>query len=342
MLRIDREGKRLVQLKETTLTESNHWERQFQDMICASPDEFCKELSESLWIIGQEVYPSETIPDRIDILAIDSDGNGVIIELKRGTNELQLLQAISYAGMIADWHEDKFVKTLAENFKQTNDDARNAIQEHITEFTALNQSQRIILIAEDFDPAVLVSSQWLHEKYGVDIRCYRIALSQEDGKEYVTCSCIYPPLEIASLRRGGMDKAPIESGESWTNWEEALSHIDNAALVAFYKSELEQSAAEEQLRKRALIYRLGGKRRLFVNCRSKYAYVWQEGRFAGDELYWRERLSNRNSVTPVKEGRGLRFHLSTPNDFAAFTAAVRRDLLEKDFSEPEDFQGPQI
>jgi hypothetical protein len=340
MLRIDKTGKRLIRLQETTLTDTNHWERQLQDMICASPDEFCQELSEKLWVLGQEVRPSEKVADRIDILAVDEEGNSVIIELKRGTHKLHLLQAISYAGMIAKWSEDKFVETLAQSYGQAIDEARSAIQEHITELAALNQFQRIILIAEDFDPAVLISSEWLHENYAVDIRCYRMALSQEDGKEYLTCSCIYPPLEIASIGRG-VDKNPNESGESWTSWDAALENVENHALVAFYKSELDQPATEKHLRYRDLIYRLEGKRRLFVGCRSKYAYVWQEGRFAADEQYWRELLSNPNTVTQVKAGRGLRFHLVTTGDFTAFMTAVRHDLIEKDFSEPADFQEPE-
>ncbi|MGA3403923.1 MAG: hypothetical protein ABSC95_32340, partial [Acetobacteraceae bacterium] len=167
-----------------------------------------------------------------------------------------------------------------------------------------------------------------------------VALSQEDGKEYLTCSCIYPPLEIASLRRG-TDRKPDEISESWTSWQAALEHVENPALVAFYKSELDQPATEKRLRYRELIYRLGGKRHLFVSCRSKYAYVWQEGRFAADNQYWREHLSNPNTVTQVKEGRGLRFHLATTDDFTAFTTAVRHDLLEKEFTEPADFQGPE-
>jgi hypothetical protein len=340
MLRIDPASKRLVRLQETTLADASHWERQFQDMVCASPDEFCKELAEKLWIIGQEVRPSEAVPDRIDILAIDDEGRGVIVELKRGTNKLQLLQAISYAGMIAQWSEEQFVATLAQNYRQPLDEARADIQEHITELAALNQYQRIILIAEDFDPALLISAEWLHENYEVDIRCYRIALSHEDGKDYLTCSCIYPPLEIASLKRG-RDRKSEEIGEGWTDWGSALEQVDNTALVAFYKAEFEQPATEKRLRNRELIYRIAGKRRLYVNGRRKYAYVWQEGRFPADDEYWRQRLSDPNTVIAVKAGRGLRFHLSTTSDFDAFGKAVRVDLLNKDFTELADFEGPE-
>ena len=52
--------------------------------------------------------PPQTVQDRIDLLGIDSEGTSVIVELKRGSNKLQLLQAISYAGMVARWGWEEF------------------------------------------------------------------------------------------------------------------------------------------------------------------------------------------------------------------------------------------
>ena len=100
MLRIDKTANKLVRLPKTALAES-HWERKLQAMICEAPDAFCEEIGESLWVIGQEVRPSDSVPDRIDILAVDEAGGAVVIELKRGTHKLQLLQALSYAGMVS-------------------------------------------------------------------------------------------------------------------------------------------------------------------------------------------------------------------------------------------------
>jgi RecB family endonuclease NucS len=110
VLRIDKSDKKLVRLPTSALSEANHWERQLQAMICADPNPFCEEIGESLWFLGQEIRPSEVIADRIDMLAVDEGGSSVIIELKRGTNKLQLLQALSYAGMISRWSPEKSLK----------------------------------------------------------------------------------------------------------------------------------------------------------------------------------------------------------------------------------------
>jgi hypothetical protein len=156
MLRIDKNNKLLVRLPTSSLSEAEHWERDLQAMILKSPNAFCEEIGERLWIVGQEIQPSEAIPDRIDILAIDDAGSAVVIELKRGSRKLQLLQAISYAGMISRWVPEQFIETLAVNFQQPTDDTRAAIEAHTElEIPYINQTQRIVLIAEDFDPALL-------------------------------------------------------------------------------------------------------------------------------------------------------------------------------------------
>jgi hypothetical protein len=338
-LRIDRAENKLIRLAESPLATSAHWERDLQAMICADPDAFCAEIGESLWIIGQEVKASEAISDRIDILAVDEDGLGVIIELKRGSHKLQLLQAISYAGMMSRWGADRFIATLAENYRQSLDDARAAIEDHVgSEISSINKAQRILLIAEDFDPALLIAVEWLHENYNLDISCYRLQLSQENGSDYLTCTCIYPPIEIAALTRGSVGK-PRQTATAWTDWDSALASVDNQPLKDFVKAELAKDQ-ESRLAYRELIYRRDGKRRFWVSCRKKYAYVWQWGRFDGDDEYWRGILSEPKHVVPVAHGRGLRFHLTSASDFSAFSNAMTHKITEVEFSESGDFEEP--
>lgn len=338
MLRIDKDSKKLVRLIKSALADANHWERQLQSMICADPDSFCEEIGENLWVIGQEVRPSEAVPDRIDILAIDDDGSAVVIELKRGTHKLQLLQAISYAGMIARWSPERFVETLVTDYSQSNEDAQSAIEDHTgADLSSINNSQRVLLIAEDFDPAVLVASEWLHENFGVDIRCYRLQLSQENGSDYLTCTCIYPPIEIASLTRRGDRTVPDTRTRRWADWSDVLKLVENPAVKEFFNSEL-SSNQERRLPYRELIYRLNEKRRYWVACRAEFAYVWQRGRFSGDVEYWRKAISNPATVgtRQGRSGSSLRFRLSTAEDFAAFKKAVSGNLKVVEFSASPD------
>lgn len=336
MLRIDTTQKKLTLLATSPLGDSAHWERDIQAMIIATPDSFCEEIREHLWIIGQEVKPSEAVSDRIDILALDESGSAVVLELKRGTHKLQLFQALSYAGMISRWPPDRFVETLSQNYRQSLDEARSNIEDHTgSDVSSINNSQRILLVAEDFDPALLVATEWLHENYGVDIRCYRLELSQEQEREYLTCTCIYPPLEIATLTRG-TNPAGRARSDSWNTWTDALDSVENSAMRDFFMAEIGKGQ-ENRLRYRELIYRIGNKRRFWVACRKEHVHVRQGGRFPGDEAFWRTLVSAPKEVAERDNGRSLRFHLAKPEDFAAFKSALVGALSSKSFTDVADF-----
>ena len=93
MLRIEKENKRFVRLEPTSLTELSLLEREhLQEFILHSPDQFFEEVGSPLFLAGSEVRPSDSVQDRIDLLAIDKEGALVVVELKRGNHKLQLLQ----------------------------------------------------------------------------------------------------------------------------------------------------------------------------------------------------------------------------------------------------------
>ena len=264
--------------------------------------------------------------DRIDLLALDKEGNCVVVELKRGNHKPHMLQAISYAGMISQWEPDDCLQLLDADQQEALSDFLEVDQEEI------NRQQRIILVAEAYDYALLIGAEWLSEQYGVDITCCRIAVAKDSAtnSEYLVCSNVFPAPELAkeAVSRGG--KRVGTSNVKWPDWEAALSGVTNNAVVAYFKQEI-AAGRSSYLLKRYLHYRVAGKRRWGVGARTRKAYVWQQGRFEGDVEFWKHGLSEPEDVKPVKNGECLRLFLSTGEDFQFFHDAATTKLQSREW-----------
>ncbi len=322
MLRIDRTGRRFTRLETPSLAGVSLTERyDLQEFIINSPEDFFGELGLELFLLGQEIVPSEAVQDRIDLLAVDREGACVVIELKRGSHKLQMLQAISYAGMISQWSSAELLSLLDEQ-------GQSRLEQFlIVPSDEINRSQRIVLIAEAFDYALLASAEWLTERFGLSVTCCRVAVARESqtGSEYLVCSNVYPTPELAdqALPRGR--RAARAGTSEYRDWDSALAGIENPAIVAFFREQI-SGDREASLKKRILFYRLDGARRWFVQAGRAHAYVWQYGRFDDDLEFWRERLSVPDSLRRLAQGKSLRFRLETTSDCEAFHTAATRDL----------------
>ena len=329
MLKVDRKSRKLKRMNAPSLADAQILERtDLQESIYNSSDDFFAEIGERVFVIGKEVIPSQTVQDRIDLLGIDSEGTLVIVELKRGSDKLQMLQAISYAGMVARWRPEDFRNLVSEES-----------WEHLSNFLdvdveEINRRQRLLLVAEGYDYALLAGAEWLSEQHGVDIRCTSLSLAtdQETGAEYLACTSIFPPPALAeqAAARNRAPRAP--RSPKWNSWEEALFGIDNSALRAFALEELE-TGRECYLLRRTFHYRIDGKRRWNLTCRNNRAYVWQDGRFTDDIAFWQSHLSEPEAVTPVKNGRAVSFTLWTEDDFATFRDAANTTLSLQSWTE---------
>lgn len=321
MLRVDKTGRTLQALELRSLPDAGWKERQdLQQMIRNSPKAFFGEMGESLLLLGEEIRPAEFVEDRVDLLALDPRGVPVIIELKRGSNKLQLLQAISYAAMVSKWEGSRLVELRQALTGRSQQDTETEIEEFTIDFwEKLNESQRIILIAEDFEYEVLVAAEWLNENYGVDIRCYRLTISADGQTEYLNCTCIFPPPELSkhAVRRSRGASQPLK----WNDWEAALSGIGSSAVVEYFRKEI-AAGQESYLAKRLLYYRVLGVRRLFAAARTNAVYVWQYGRFDNDIEFWLKTLGQHIDIEAKKNRQCLRFFLSQAPDFEHFTNAI--------------------
>lgn len=180
-----------------TYQEIGVWEpRQIQDWIRQFPEL----LGEELLIVADQFANFSTSSDRLDLLALDRDGNLVVIELKRDASASYAdLQAIRYAAMVSSMTLDTLAQyyiTFLRKFNQEEigeDEARTRIVEFVRseEFEDLSSSPRVILCSLDFSPEVTTTALWLRT-FGIDITCVRITPYSHDGRMVVVPTRVIP------------------------------------------------------------------------------------------------------------------------------------------------------
>jgi predicted transport protein len=118
---------------------------------------------------------------RADIIALDKNGNLVIIELKKDKARLGVeMQALQYLAEFSQYKGQAFI----DKFKRKDAEIEVRIKSFIEklEIEKLNQNGRIILIAQDFDNSLLSMGEWLSNQ-GVAFRCLQYKqLKIGDGK----------------------------------------------------------------------------------------------------------------------------------------------------------------
>lgn len=163
---------KLEEIKITSLDSEGQREGNLEEWIIKNPDV----LGEDLLIIGKQVRV-EDVADGIDLLAIDRDGNLVILELKRGRTPNDIdFQALKYASYVETWDEEdiesQFLSFMETPYgKQLYPDVDNfhgLLDDFCNEDYELNGNQRIIIIANEINEKIGSVFRWLDKK-GIDV-----------------------------------------------------------------------------------------------------------------------------------------------------------------------------
>lgn len=281
MLQIDDTTKRLVPPSASTLKTEDLRERaDLQELIVNSWDVFANELGlPGLRFLGTEVQPHVSCANRIDILAFDEDeGRPVVIELKRDRDRLHLLQGLSYAGMVATWGDEQYASVLAQH---DDADLRNSVEQR-----SADVSPAVILIAEEFDPEVILPANWLRSRHQVDIACYSLKLLRFGDTLHLAAQRDLPPRGIDEVYRSRSRPAgATAAGEQ--SWDDVKGWVDADWLPAVIDRFLTSGCNSDSKRRYfATPFSDGvwGGYMFYVNKRE--AKVRFHGRREGDVAYW--------------------------------------------------------
>lgn len=194
------------------MTETSHLE----DWILQQGGEpFERQL---LWISRQD---SVTNDQRSDLIGVDSEGNLIICELKRGkATEQAVIQALGYAAEYRHLDIDALSevlynhasrKHLGELSFESEMEARSHLNASIAKGSAttsteveVNQSQVVIIVAEEFHANMLSICDYLNNASNALnywFECWQYELFTDDsdqGGTYLTFNQILPPINVRS------------------------------------------------------------------------------------------------------------------------------------------------
>ncbi|CAM3169076.1 DUF4268 domain-containing protein [Vibrio vulnificus] len=217
MFTVNHQTNRISPVKTKKFSELGFSERKhLQEWLAHQPDA----LGEELLIIQKEFDGFDDTRERLDLLALDKDGNLVIIENKLDDSGRDVVwQALKYAsycasltkGQIVDIYQqylDRYEPLQGE--RDLLNQPQNAVQ-RICEFLDapdldeiklnLGNSQRLMLVAANFRKEVTSTALWLLGQ-GLSIQCFKVTPYALDEQLLINIDQIIPTPEAKELMIG--------------------------------------------------------------------------------------------------------------------------------------------
>ena len=211
MYLIDQGNNSVEKMTKCSFTELGFKERDnLQEWIAKSPNIF----DEDLLIIQKEFAGFDDTKERLDLLALDKNGDLVIIENKLDdTGRDVTWQALKYTSYCSSLSKENIKNIFQEylNKIQPGESAEEKISEFLEngeyEELILNKgvTQRIILVAADFRKEVTSTVLWLLN-YKIRIQCFKTTLYSRAEQLFLTMDQIIPTKDAEEYMIGMAEK----------------------------------------------------------------------------------------------------------------------------------------
>ena len=178
-------------------------ERRLEDWICAD----ISLLSDELMVIGKQIRRYGVA---LDLLAIDREGNLVIVELKRDKTPRDVVaQAVDYASWVQGFGLEDVEQYYAQNHKEGElfaEAFERAFGDSPPE--VVNERQRMYIVASSLDAATQRIIEYLSATHGVDINAATFTYFNVDGMEFVGRSMLLDEEDVERRARHASKRAP--------------------------------------------------------------------------------------------------------------------------------------
>ncbi len=168
-------------------------------------------LSQHWMLIGRQVLTA--YGKLIDMLAIDAEGNLIVIELKKNRTPREVVaqlldyaswvQTLSYSDVSAIYSEKNPGKEFEEGF----DDAFG-----ISPPEKINQSHELVVVSSELDPSTERIIGYLADNYGVPINAVFFRYFHDEGRDYLARTWLIDPEEA---ERKSSKSASKKGSEPW-------------------------------------------------------------------------------------------------------------------------------
>lgn len=184
--------------------------RENLDLESRLEDWLCSDISligSDLLVIGRQV---RTVHGGfIDLLAVDPDGNLVVLELKRDKTPRDIVaQALDYASWVQDLSHEEIVLIAAEHLGEDNleESFRRRFQNDLPE--VLNERHRIYIVASALDSATERIVRYLSETHDVDINVATFAYFRCGQQELLGRSMLLDEDQVQDRAQSRSKRAP--------------------------------------------------------------------------------------------------------------------------------------
>ncbi|WP_224332656.1 DUF91 domain-containing protein [Haloprofundus halobius] len=265
---VDKDTQSLNHLPEHQFSSLGILERQdLEEWVIDEP----RILGEELLVVTSEFEGFEDTADRLDVLALDTSGKLVVVELKRDkadkTTDLQAIKYASYCSTLTAEDVQKEYRTFwntRDNEEYSPEDVgadfvefldRNLGGEYVTKTEdgwadfELSDKPRILLAAGEYGIEITSPVMWLIEEYGVDITCVRIEAHEHQGRILLNTQQVIPVTEAEEYmtRRRQKQEKQTQSGEYKTTLSVLLERdvLAPGDIVVFDKARVPDQANRE-------------------------------------------------------------------------------------------------
>lgn len=202
MFIIDKDSNRIEKIKKMSFAELGFGERNnLQEWIANNPSSLGDSEESKLLIIQKEFDGFGDTRERLDLLALDRQGNLVIIENKLDdTGRDVTWQALKYASYCSSLISQEIYRIYQQYLDKEHikGDSETLISEFLdNDDVHLNENQRIIFVAANYRKEVTSTVMWLISTYKMDIQCFKATPYKYDNKFFLKMEQIIPVKEAA-------------------------------------------------------------------------------------------------------------------------------------------------